>query len=300
MIRRQSGVALVLVLWVITLLAVIAGNFAYSMRGEAQIARNLLSAAQAQAYADAGVQRAWFELMKPPTDVLRWTGDGAVHEYPMAGATVRVSIQDESGKININAAPEPLLHGLFKFVGLNDEVSAALVDAVQDWKDADKLRRLHGAEDHEYRAAGKRSVPSNAPFETVDELQGVLGMSPDLYRKLAPLLTIYSGQAGVNATVAPRDVLMALPDVSPALMGQYLAQRQSAMDANQKVPYAAFPSLYTSGSAVRPGYAVRSEAKMVDGAVFVRQAVGRLTQDPKRPVNVLAWGGGEPELLTEK
>ena len=40
--RRQNGVALVLVLWVITLLAVIAGNFAFSMRSEAQIARNLL------------------------------------------------------------------------------------------------------------------------------------------------------------------------------------------------------------------------------------------------------------------
>ena len=49
--RRQSGVALVLVLWVITLLSVIAGNFAFSMRGEAKIARNLISTAQAQALA---------------------------------------------------------------------------------------------------------------------------------------------------------------------------------------------------------------------------------------------------------
>ena len=71
MSRRQSGIALVLVLWVITLLAVIAGNFAFSMRGEAQIARNLVSTAQAQAHADAGVQRAWYELMKPPADSQR-------------------------------------------------------------------------------------------------------------------------------------------------------------------------------------------------------------------------------------
>ena len=58
--RRQSGVALVLVLWVMTLLAVIAGNFAFSMRGEAQIARNLLVNAQAKSRADAGAQLAWF------------------------------------------------------------------------------------------------------------------------------------------------------------------------------------------------------------------------------------------------
>lgn len=300
MIRRQGGVALVLVLWVITLLAVIAGNFAYSMRGEAQIARNLMSAAQAQAQADAGVQIAWFELMKPSTDALRWRGDAVVHEYAAQGAMVRVSIQDESGKIDLNAAPEALLQGLFRSVGLSEESSAALSDAVQDWKDTDKLRRLHGAEDHEYSVTGKRSMPSNAPFKTVDELRGVLGMTPELYRKLAPSLTIYSGQGSVNVKVAPRDVLMAIPGIPPALVEQYLAQRQSALAANQPVTPIAFVSEFTNASAILPGYAVRSEARMTDGTVFVRQAVGRLTQNTARPVAVLAWGAGESELLTEK
>jgi hypothetical protein len=39
---------------------------------------------------------------------------------------------------------------------------------------------------------------------------------------------------------------------------------------------------------------------MADGTVFVRQAMARLSQDPKRPVTVLAWGEGEAEQLTEK
>jgi general secretion pathway protein K len=300
MIGRQNGVALVLVLWVITLLAVIAGNFAFSMHGEAQIARNLLSSAQAQAQADAGVQLAWFELTKPPTDALRWRGDAVVHEYVSEGALLRVAIQDESGKIDLNAASEPLLKGIFKSVGLGDNESTALVDAVQDWKDADKLRRLHGAEEDEYRAAGKRNMPSNAPFSTLNELQGVLGMTPDVYRKLAPSLTIYSGQESVNVTVAPRDVLMAIPGIPLALVEQYLSQRQSAIDANQRVPPMAFSSVFTNASAVMPGYTVRSEARMPDGTVFVRQAVIRLMPDTKRPAAVLAWGGGEAELLTEK
>ena len=300
MTRQQDGVALVLVLWVITLLAVIAGNFAFSMRGEAQIARNLLATAQAQAHADAGVQRAWFELMKPPSDLLRWRGDGVVHEYLLEGAMMRVSIQDESGKIDLNVAPYELLHGFFKSVGLSDEASAALADAVQDWRDPDKLRRLHGAEEDDYRAAGKRSLPSDAPFQTVDELQGVMGMTPELYRKLVPALTIYSGQPYVNATVASRKVLMAVPGIPPALVEQFLAQRQIAIAANQRVPPLAFSSVFTNASAILPGFTVHSEAKMIDGTVFARQAVVRLTQDPKRPVTVLAWGGGEAELLTEK
>lgn len=300
MMRRQQGVALVLVLWVITLLAVIAGNFAFSMRGEAQIARNLLSTAQAKAQADAGVQRAWFDLMKPPTDIQRWKGDNVVHELASDGAVLRVSIQDESGKIDLNAAPEALLKGLFRSVGLGEDASVALLDAVQDWRDADKIKRLHGAEEEDYRAAGKNYVPSNAPFETVDELQRVLGMTPELYRALAPALTVYSRQPGVNTAVAPREVLLAMPGVNPDMVEQYWAQRQSLIATDQKAPAFAGAGAFAAPSIGLPTYTVRSEARMADGTVFIRQAIARLTQDPKRPVTVLAWGEGEAEKFTEK
>jgi general secretion pathway protein K len=297
--RRQSGVALVLVLWVITLLSVIAGNFAFSMRGEAKIARNLISTAQAQALADAGVHKAWFELSKPPTDLQRWQANGVAHPFSMGDAVLTVTLQDETGKIDLNTASEPLLQGLFRSVGLSEEGSVALVDAVVDWRDADKLKRLHGAEDADYRAAGKSYIPTNSPFETIDELQRVLGMSTDLYRKLAPALTVYSKQAGVNTAVAPRAVLLAIPGVNPAMVEQYLAQRQSLLTADQKaLPFAGAGS-FGVGSTGLSSYTARCEVKMSDGTVFVRQAVARLAQDPRRPMTVLAWGEGESEQLTE-
>lgn len=298
--RGQGGIALVLVLWVITLLAVIAGNFAFSMRGEAQIARNLISTAQAQALADAGVQRAWLELLKPPTDLQRWQGNGLVHEFMLNGAALRVSLHDEAGKIDLNTASDALLQGLFKSVGLSEEASVALVDAVVDWRDPDKLKRLHGAEEDDYRAAGKSYVPSNSPFETVDELQRVLGMAPDLYRKLAPALTVYSKQPGVNTAVAPREVLLAIPGINPAMVEQYLVGRQSQLATDQKVPPFAGAGSFGSGSTGLSAYTARCEVKMPDGTVFVRQTVARLAQDPKRPVTVLAWSEGESEQLTEK
>jgi general secretion pathway protein K len=289
--RRQGGVALILVLWVITLLTVIAGNFSFSMRGEALIARNQLLAAQAREHADAGVQLAWYELMKPPTDPQRWKGDGVVHELMLGDAVVRVTILDEAGKIDLNTASDSLLSGLFKSVGLNDDASAALLDAVLDWRDADSLRRLHGAEEEDYLAAGKNYTPANAPFGTVDELRQVMGMNPELYRKLAPALTVYSKQAGVNTAIAPREVLLAIPGVSAELVKQYLQQRSDALAAGQQAPPFAFADTY----AAVPGaaYSVRSEARMADGTTFVREAVARLGQDPRRPVMVLAWNEGE-------
>ncbi|MDO8287238.1 MAG: type II secretion system protein GspK [Rhodoferax sp.] len=297
--RHQSGVALVLVLWVITLLSVIAGNFAFSMRGEAKIARNLISTAQAQALADAGVQKAWFELSKPPTDLQRWQANGVPHRFTMGDAVLTVNVQDETGKIDLNTASDALLQGLFKSVGLSEEASVALVDAVVDWRDADRLRRLHGAEEGDYRSAGKSYIPTNSPFETIDELQRVLGMSADLYRKLAPALTVHSKQAGVTTAVAPRAVLLAIPGVNPAMVEQYLAQRQSLLAAGQRaLPFAGAGS-FGVGATGLSTYTARCEVKMTDGTVFVRQAVARLAQDPKRPMTVLAWGEGESEQLTE-
>jgi general secretion pathway protein K len=304
MTRRQNGVALVLVLWVITLLSVIAGNFAFSMRGEAQIARNLTSIAQAQAFADAGIHRAWFELLKPPSDALRWQATGLKYTTTLDNTLLQVSIQDESGKIDLNSAPDELLKGLFLSVGLSEPNSVALLDAVLDWRDPDSLRRLHGAEGEDYRAAGKTHVPPNAPFETVDELQSVLGMTPELYRKLAPALTVYSGQPGVNTVVAPREVLLAFPGVNPDMVEQYLMQRQALLnglvDRGQKTPAFLGAGSFGSGTAGSSKYAARCEVKMPDGTVFVRQAVAKLTQDPKRPIALLAWSEGVSEQLTEK
>lgn len=289
----QRGVALVLVLWVVSLLAVIAGNFAYSMRGEAQIARNLVSAAQARALADAGVNRAWYELTRPPTDTQRWMPDGVGRELIVPGSAVAVTIQDESGKIDLNTASDDLLKSLFRSVGQTEDVCVALVDAIVDWRDQDKLRRLHGAEESDYRAAGKSYVPTNAPFETVDELQRVLGITPDLYRAVKAALTVHSKLAGVNPAAAPRESLLAIPGINSAMVDQYLAMRLAALGSGAKAPPFAAGSAYVTASAGTSVYSVRSVAKMADGSNFVREAIARITPDPRRPIAILAWAEGD-------
>ena len=288
---QQRGVALVLVLWVMTLLAVIAGNFAFSMRGEAQIARNLLVNAQAKARADAGVQMAWFELVKPSADPLRWQANGLAHELMMDGTLVRVSILDESGKIDLNFASDELLKALFRAAGLGEEASSTLLNAVLDWRSPGNLRRLNGAKEEQYRAAGKNYGPASAPFETVDELQRVLGVSLDLYRRLAPALTVYSRQPGINSAFASREVLLAVPGVNPAAVEQFLAQRQQALSTGQPVPPFAGVGSFAS-SARSPAYSVRSEVSMGDNTAFVRQTVVRMAPDPKQPIVVLTWTEG--------
>ena len=300
-IRRQRGIALVLVLWATTLLTVIAASFVFSIRTDTLLARNLVSGARAQALADAGVQRALFEMFKPRTDAQRWKADGVPREWEFGGAKISVVVQDVSGKIDLNTASDVLLKGLLKSAGLDDERSSALLDAILDWRDQDELRRLNGAEAAEYQAAGLKYKPANASFETVDELQRVLGITPKLYLKLANVLTIESRQAGLNAAIADRSALLALPNVDEAMVDEYVAMRAEAASANLPPPPFAPAAGFMAG-VNGSVYSVRAKAALPDGATFIRETVARINQGAVRKVAYLSWKDGEaaPKPNSEK
>jgi len=285
--RRQSGVALVLVMWATILLAVIAGAFIEERRSEALIVSNSISMARAAAAADAGVQRALLDAFRGDAAPDAWRRDGQSHDWVFDGIPVRVEMRDESGKIDVNTASDPLLRGMLLSVGVPDDEAIRLVDAILDWRDPDTLKRPNGAEEPEYRAAGLDYRPTNAPFEAIEELQLVLGMRPEIYRRIAPMITVYSRQTGVNPTVATRDVLMAIPGVTPELVDDYVRRRAEAFAQGQAAP--AFPAAgaYTSGASMVTD--VRAEARLEDGTYFAREAVALLRSVPRRPVAFMVW-----------
>jgi len=284
----QFGIALVLVLWMLALMSVIAGSLVFSSRTEVLMAVNLASLAQAETLADAGVYKAIYELTRPQTDPQRWQGYGLTHDWKFQGAELRVKILDESAKVNINAAPTVLLKGLLRALGLADPEADALADAVADWRDPDDLRSLHGAEKADYAAAGRDYGPANTPFETIDELRQVLGMSDDLFRKLELLVTVHSRQPGINTAVAPREVLLAIPGSTQEQVDVFLEQRRIMLE--QGLPAPAFPGVQgLSAAAIGSAFSIQVEALMSDNIRFFREAVVRLTGDLKEPVAVLAW-----------
>jgi len=285
--NAQSGIALVLALWLTVLLTVIASGFAFSMRSEALATRNAVSLAQARAIADGAVERTAFELMRPRV-ADTWTFDGQAHRWTEGDATVVAVAVDEAAKIDINAAPDLLLKNMLMNIGgLEEPSAAALVDAIVDWRDPDDLRRPNGAELPEYRAANSKYVPANAPFETIGEAARVLGMTPAVFRRIAAVITVYSRQPGVNAATAARDVLLALPNTTAEVVDAYIEERTQAL-AN-KLPVPPFPPAQAFGSGPVPVWRIRAEATLPDGVTFAREAVLRPSQDPQRPLIALAW-----------
>lgn len=288
--RRARGIALIIVLWLTIMLTVIAAGFAFAMRSEAQAARNALSLGQARAAADGAVERMAYELSRPRFPA-SWASDGVPHAWRDGDTEVFAAAVDESAKIDVNAAPETLLRGLFEHVaGADGATAAKLADAVQDWRDPDDTRRPNGAEAADYLAAGLLQKPSNMGFETVMEVARVMGVTPAIFARIAPSLTVHSRQPGINAQTASRDVLLALPGATPEAVDAYLAQRADARAA--KLPVPPFPPASGFAAGAVPVWRIRAEARIADGVTFAREAVVRPSGDARRPLLTLSWQEG--------
>lgn len=284
----QRGIALVLVIWLATLLTVVAASFAFSARTDSLVIHNSVSMARAEAAADAGVARGVWESYRIDNSPEQWRRDGAMHEMAFDDAIVRVEMRDESARIDVNTASDALLRGLMVSIGLTDEEATRLVDAIADWRDPDSLKRPFGAEESDYQAAGLTYRPANAPFQAIEEIQLVLGMRPDIFRRIAPMITVYSRQSGVATPAATREVLLAIPGVTAEQVDAFIARREEAQAARLPVPPFAEAGSYASSPSGQVA-TIRSEAHLPDGTVFVRDAVALLRPVPRRPVTYLAW-----------
>jgi len=293
---RVRGVAFVLVLWVIAMLSILLGSFALVARTENLQSRHLFDTTQARYAAEAGLNLAVYELRKGDP-AQRWVADGRPYRFGYGTAELEVSITDDSGKIDINTADVDLLTGLFMSRGVAQDQAQALAAAIMDWRDPDDLAQPNGAEAPEYKAAGLSYTPKNAPFDTVSELQQVLGMNYDLFAKIEPGLTIYSGRSAPNAGFGNEVALQAMyPEATPEQIQQFIQQLQSQAPG---MP-ASGGLLAPDGSPVMAGgggltYSVKSRAKLPNGASTVLDATVRMggINAAGRPYVILRWRDGE-------
>jgi general secretion pathway protein K len=102
--QRQRGVALLLVLWACTLLAILLGGYAALARTEGLQTRYQFAQTQAHYAAEAGIMRAFYGL-QDPVNKNRWIGDGRIYTFAFDHADIKVSAIGESGKVDLNARP---------------------------------------------------------------------------------------------------------------------------------------------------------------------------------------------------
>lgn len=218
---RQRGIALLLVVWVVALLAALVGAFALSARIEQIQGRVLVHRVATDQAARAGLEYALARLREGDPQ-LAWVPDGRSYDWAFGGVPVQVRVVDESGKVDLNAADQTLLAGLMTALGADPAQAARLAAAIEDWRDPDDLGQAAGtAEDPQYAAAGLPYGAKDAPFEAVSELELILGMPQELAARMFPHVTVYTGQPVPDQRYAGGPVLRAM-GVDP---GPVLAQR---------------------------------------------------------------------------
>lgn len=205
----ERGFALLMVLWALMLLAFLATVFAGNTRTEVLLARNLLVNAQAEALADAGVFRAVAGLNREPSNG-GFHGDGRLYIWATPDGEVRFSVRDEGGKIDLNQASDVLLRELFVVLGVEPTAAAELADAIIDFRDEDDDKQPNGAEERQYRSLGLPFGPKNQPFELAEELAYVPGVTPQLFARLMPLITVHGELDLPNEFTAPPEVRTAV------------------------------------------------------------------------------------------
>jgi general secretion pathway protein K len=244
-IVSQKGIALLMILWVLTILMVIAMSFSSMTRTETYSTLSFKEGTENKFIAEAGIERAIMELFYriqniDMTATLEgsevWKIDGTSYNGQIGDGNYSVSITDESGKVDINLitdANSDILRNLFKNLGIPDDDVNIIVDSILDWKDPDDLIHLNGAEDDYYMSLPNPYKAKNANFDTLEELIMVRGITKDiLYGKegqkgIIDFLTINSGKSQININAAPKEVLMAIPGMTPEIADAIINFRQT-------------------------------------------------------------------------
>jgi len=234
-----------MVLWILAFLTVMVFSFSLMVRTEVYSALSFKNETENKFLAEAGIHRGIMEIFYRNAnrsqkiviegrEVLQT--DGREYSGKTGNGNYSFSITDESGKLNINTLSENtriILYNLLVNDGVPEEKADAITDSVMDWKDADELHRLNGAESDYYMSLPASYRSKNNLYDTMEELLLVKGMTPEILfgdeerKGIARLITVYSTASRINVKTAPKEVLLAIPGFSSDLADSVITLRET-------------------------------------------------------------------------
>lgn len=262
--NRDRGFALLIVLWTLVLLALMVMQFTRTGRTDVRVAANLRASAVLQAAADGAVHEAILRLLQRA-----WLPDGRVHDVRVEGVVVEVRVRNQDWKVNPNTVPAPVMRALLVSVGVDAGKAIVLSRAMVDWRSAGSRSASGGPKLALYRLAGLPYGPANQPFDSLDEIGLVPGMTPVLLARLRPLLSVYQeGDAPEQGGPLPH----------PPDDGAAVADGGWRLGSTGRVMVVA----------------IEASAASTKGGRFTRQAVTRLRAEAsldQAPYQILTWEG---------
>jgi general secretion pathway protein K len=248
----QRGVALIVVLLMISIIIAVTLELNRDSRGEIYdaintgdavrlryLAKSGFAAGEAFLLADRNGFDGLTEDWSKPERVLEKTGEDLSPE------NCRLAIEDDSGRIPLNKLVVGATYNqelgslLIRLLSLPEfrleqKQVHAIVDSLKDWLDADsEVTGEDGAEAFHYAALERPYPVKNAPLDCIEELLMVKGITKELLYGgedtpgLASLVTLH-GDGRININTAPVLVLRALTaEITEEMVGDMQLYRKS-------------------------------------------------------------------------
>ena len=189
---RQRGFALLIVLATLGPLALLVSQFIAAGRTEVILSGHLRANAATQAAADGAVHEAILRRLQG-----RWLPDGSERRLRIAGTNIRIRFENEALLLNPNYTNVEAMRALLVQIGVEPTLAASIARAIIDWRSGSAESVSGGMKFDQYRAAGLSYVPTSQPFETIDEIALVVGMTPDILARIRPFVSVYSSSDGM-------------------------------------------------------------------------------------------------------
>ena len=253
--RREEGVVLIALLWLLVALSLLAMNLASETRVEAGLARSSGDAERAYFLARGTVEQVIYKLSFPDKSEDKQKSlfpfsDGMNHFWLRDGEMIcHVAIMDEGGKLDLNHASDKVLMKLLGTLGLDDAKSQSLAKSIVEWREPDKSSASQ-------KPDNPASTAKHQTFTSIEELLLVDGMSREILygglkkqtdgkmlmtRGLAEFVTVYSDRNQINLNYVEPEVLASLPDIDMGMARLIVDARKmepfdSGSTLSQRVP----------------------------------------------------------------
>lgn len=250
--RQEKGLALLLVLVVVALLASLLTDLAFSTMVDMRLTETFRDSTKAYYLAKGGINAGRMILQNDVNryDSLNEPWSRGVLNYPVGDGNVSIRIMDQDGKLALNSLVtgdnpnSTAVDRFYRFLMAMEldskadpaELTAALIDWIDSGDSVYSVIRtdeqeipVAGAEQAYYASLTSPYMCKNGPLETLDELTLIRGFTPEIVRMISPHLAVNGNQA-INLNTASAEVLMSLDQKIDREMAQTL------LDVRQEEP----------------------------------------------------------------